>query len=636
MERDPEKKSKKSSKEKRKRRKEEKKAKHKRRRSSRSRSSSSSSSSGGDARAETPAQELARLREACTQLRSLLRSFPDVPRRDVRLLLWNVDAGQGVDLTPLPGALRCADCARQLEKRRLMSCVRGVHRFVLADERLRAALTRLFETLLLKRTPSGLHVSLPGAPPVLRAVGHVFDEPLDEQPAQPVPAPSDPLRRHAAPIGACAAAPPAARAVPPSPNPLPGPAKPPRREHVYSGPAPDVDDRDSDSDGPARAPVVLPGSPPQSPSRAIGPAAPPPAARPVDVPRRVLGPSVPAPEVLAEAALLSEQFAGPPPPELVAEADGASAESREQAVARVLRCLAPPPADRDAYSVLALDPGASAGEVKKAYWRLSLLVHPDKCAHPRAAEAFAALAKARDELADASGRAALDARRAEAALRAEFNAELAGKVQAAQWRRTRGLAPLPGDDELLDGDAEARRGGREEWMTALPPERQVRAGAPPVPTTSVAAFSRVERTGRGDTSEWTDTPAERAARQQRNLLEGPGMHSRPAALMGMGAAEQQAAALVDQYNAAKRPMSLVEAHQARLAAQAKATKKAKRTGEAKGDATAGADAPQSGAPWRPFDRDKDLQAPRGGATTDYMQTLPGRFTGGSSQPRKFL
>ena len=116
MERDPadKKSKKKSSKEaKHKRRKEEKKAKekHKRRRS-RSRSSSSSSSSGGDARAETPAQELARLREACTQLRSLLRSFPDVPRRDVRLLLWNVDAGQGVALTPLPGAPRSACCAR--------------------------------------------------------------------------------------------------------------------------------------------------------------------------------------------------------------------------------------------------------------------------------------------------------------------------------------------------------------------------------------------------------------------------------------------------------------------------------------------------------------------------------------------
>jgi curved DNA-binding protein CbpA len=347
----------------------------------------------------------------------------------------------------------------------------------------------------------------------------------------------------------------------------------------------------------------------------------------------MLGPAMPAPELLAEAALLSEQFAGPPPPELVAEAEGASSESREQAAARVLRCLALPDAERDAYAVLALQPGASAGEVKKAYWRLSLLIHPDKCSHPRAAEAFAALAKARDELADGSARAALDARRAEAALRAEFNAELAGKVQAAQWRRTRGLAPLPDDELLLDGDADARAGGREEWMTALPPEKQVRAGAPPVPTTSVAAFSRVERTGRGDTSEWTDTPVERAARMQRNLLEGPTASARPGALMG-SVEQQQAAALVDQYNAAKRPMSLVEAHQARLAAEAKAAKKAKR----KGGEAAAAEAPPGGAPWRAFDRDKDLQAPRkSGATTDYMQTLPGRFQGASgNQPRKFL
>ena len=71
-----------------------------------------------------------------------------------------------------------------------------------ADEQLRAALTRLFETLRLKRTPTGMHVALPGAPPVLRAVGHVFDEPLDAQPSQPAPLPADPLRRHAAPIGA--------------------------------------------------------------------------------------------------------------------------------------------------------------------------------------------------------------------------------------------------------------------------------------------------------------------------------------------------------------------------------------------------------------------------------------------------
>ena len=43
--------------------------------------------------------------------------------------------------------------------------------------------------------------------------------------------------------------------------------------------------------------------------------------------------------------------------------------------------------------------GASAKEVQRAYLRLSLLVHPDKCGHPRAAEAFAVLTDAREALA---------------------------------------------------------------------------------------------------------------------------------------------------------------------------------------------------------------------------------------------
>jgi hypothetical protein len=80
----------------------------------RSRSASSDSSSSDSApRVESAARELARLREACALLRELLRAFPDVPRRDVRTLLWSVDAGQGVDLTPLPGAcLRACMAAR--------------------------------------------------------------------------------------------------------------------------------------------------------------------------------------------------------------------------------------------------------------------------------------------------------------------------------------------------------------------------------------------------------------------------------------------------------------------------------------------------------------------------------------------
>ena len=39
-----------------------------------------------------------------------------------------------------------------------------------------------------------------------------------------------------------------------------------------------------------------------------------------------------------------------------------------------------------------------AGEVKKRYWRLSLLIHPDKCDHPRANDAFQAVTGAAKEL----------------------------------------------------------------------------------------------------------------------------------------------------------------------------------------------------------------------------------------------
>ena len=39
-----------------------------------------------------------------------------------------------------------------------------------------------------------------------------------------------------------------------------------------------------------------------------------------------------------------------------------------------------------------------AGEVRKRYWRLSLLIHPDKCDHPRAHDAFQAVTSAAKEL----------------------------------------------------------------------------------------------------------------------------------------------------------------------------------------------------------------------------------------------
>lgn len=75
-----------------------------------------------------------------------------------------------------------------------------------------------------------------------------------------------------------------------------------------------------------------------------------------------------------------------------------------------------------------------------------------------------------------------------------------------QWRVARGEEPAgPGPNA---GPAQ-----RETWMTELPPER--RPGMGPPSQVSQTAFSRQGIRGRGDTSEWTDTPETRAARHMQ-------------------------------------------------------------------------------------------------------------------------
>ncbi|XP_059314941.1 J domain-containing protein spf31-like [Lycium ferocissimum] len=66
---------------------------------------------------------------------------------------------------------------------------------------------------------------------------------------------------------------------------------------------------------------------------------------------------------------------------------------RNNEVNRILSCFKLNPFD---YLNLRFD--SSIDEVKKQYRKLSLLVHPDKCKHPQAKEAFGALAKAQQLL----------------------------------------------------------------------------------------------------------------------------------------------------------------------------------------------------------------------------------------------
>ncbi|XP_031400296.1 dnaJ homolog subfamily C member 8 isoform X1 [Punica granatum] len=68
---------------------------------------------------------------------------------------------------------------------------------------------------------------------------------------------------------------------------------------------------------------------------------------------------------------------------------------RDNEVTRILSCFKLNP-----FEYLNLPFDASPEDVKKQYRKLSLLVHPDKCKHPQAKEAFGALAKAQQLLLD--------------------------------------------------------------------------------------------------------------------------------------------------------------------------------------------------------------------------------------------
>lgn len=63
-------------------------------------------------------------------------------------------------------------------------------------------------------------------------------------------------------------------------------------------------------------------------------------------------------------------------------------------------------AGKDYYKILNVPKTASAGDIKKAYRKLSLKYHPDKNSAPDAAEKFAEISQAYDVLSDPDKREA--------------------------------------------------------------------------------------------------------------------------------------------------------------------------------------------------------------------------------------
>ncbi|CAK9309646.1 unnamed protein product [Citrullus colocynthis] len=350
--------------------------------------------------------------------------------------------------------------------------------------------------------------------------------------------------------------------------------------------------------------------------------------------RRMLGPEMPSAELLAAAAKLTEAqtelreaeleeddelFVGPPPPAMVAEAETANEAERFEEVSRIMDVEGDSP-----YDILGLNRNLSIENIKKRYWKMSLLVHPDKCSHPQANQAFIRLNNAFKELQDPDKRKALDDKIKLKEEQEQFKVELRGMREAAKWRKSQGIS-MEGDDELLaDMDAEVKvEPKRDEWMTSLPPERK------PGMTMQSSRFSKSSKEGRGDTSVWTDTPSDRAQKAKMSYLEA---YNEAAALASN---EEEAkkysseSTLVDKYNQEKRSKSLVEKH--REGVKSRGKKKLKQVAEKEDDWV-------GKHPWKPWDREKDLTAGRKTINFDpenMAQGLGSRFSSGSYQ-RNFL
>ena len=246
------------------------------------------------------------------------------------------------------------------------------------------------------------------------------------------------------------------------------------------------------------------------------------------------------------------------------------------------------------YKVLGIDQESSASEIKKRYWKLSLLIHPDKCSHASAGVAFKALSSAASQLQDASKRKEIDEQ-----IEHEQDLEIAREIakeqeRAMAWSVAKGEAPIPMAKMNIVAE-------REAWMTELPQKK----GASMPGVTGTKCFSAARKTEQDST--WASIPGKADVGPQM-LPKNPEVSDK---------VTQDSVALPK-----PEKKSLLEKHLAGMGSKSKASGVKRDSGV-------------SNMKYRPFDREKDLeikpktaQDPK--AMLKHLKGLGSRFGSGSN------
>lgn len=564
-------------------------------------------------------KELARAQQATRCARELLFRYPS-SRKDLRQLLWTIDQGQALDVSGI------------------------------ADAEMRTGVTELLSQLPTQRTAKQVFLKAPGATSIMGQLAFVFDESTAQLAAAAAKAVAqtriasgrdgrpastslskDDAHSSASPVGDS------------------GPGSEDRESQSERASLPTTAaayEVDNSSDAQA---AETAGASVNEPAAAQHP--------PEDMPRQ-RGPAMPSAELLAaaqdaalemaraEADAAAEEAAleliGPPPPEIIAEADSEGMDLRTAEVKRICGVLAATqaflalgsnPALPDAYQVLGLPHDVTSADVRKRYFKLSLTVHPDKCEHPRAKDAFHAVDLATKLLRDENQRKQLDAALEHCQLQKDAAAHMEDLERERQWRIAKGTAT----EEDRMGPVSREPEGRGTWMTELPVSRR-----PAQPQqVNVTSFNKTGPVKAVDSREWTETPTQKLMRISAAASAGPAAIGAP----GDDAAARKCAETanaIDAYNSGVRRKTLMQVHADKQAAERKAERKAKK--RKKGDSTdTGINDPagdwQSNAPWRPFDRERDLQTGAAPATPKEMLKKAGSLStrfGGGNTGRSFL